>query len=111
MGEFVVISVGMGWYFFFVIEFLKVSVELGGIVFLFNIFRELLVIFLIFIIVKKIGLFEFVFVVGVIVMDLVLLIINKSNFVEIFIILFYIGFVILIVVLILILILVNIFLL
>ena len=111
MGESVAISAGMGWYSFSAIELSKVSVELGGIAFLSNIFRELLAIFLIPIIAKKIGSFESVSVAGATAMDSVLPIINRSNPAEISIISFYSGLVISIVVPILIPILVNIFLL
>ena len=109
IGESVAISAGMGWYSFSAIELSKVSVELGGIAFLSNIFRELLAIFLIPIIAKKIGSFESVSVAGATAMDSVLPIINKSNPAEISIISFYSGLVISIVVPILIPILVNIF--
>ena len=109
IGESVAISAGMGWYSFSAIELSKVSVELGGIAFLSNIFRELLAIFLIPIIAKKIGSFESVSVVGATAMDSVLPIINKSNPAEISIISFYSGLIISIVVPILIPILVNIF--
>ncbi|WP_454953106.1 lysine exporter LysO family protein [Fusobacterium hwasookii] len=109
VGESVAISAGMGWYSFSAIELSKVSVELGGIAFLANIFRELLAIFFIPVIAKKIGSFESVSVAGATAMDSVLPIINKSNPAEISIISFYSGLVISIVVPILIPILVNIF--
>ena len=109
MGESVAISAGMGWYSFSAIELSKVSIELGGIAFLSNIFRELLAIFSIPIIAKKIGSFESVSVAGATAMDSVLPIINKSNPAEISIISFYSGLVISIIVPILIPILVNIF--
>ena len=109
MGESVAISAGMGWYSFSAIELSKVSVELVGIAFLSNIFRELLAIFLIPIIAKKIGSLESVSVAGATAMDSVLPIINKSNPAEISIISFYSGLVISIIVPILIPILVNIF--
>ena len=100
----------MGWYYFFCYwTFQKLSVELGGIAFLSNIFRELLAIFLIPVIAKKIGSFESVSVAGATAMDSVLPIINKSNPAEISIISFYSGLVISIIVPILIPILVNIF--
>ena len=111
IGESVAISAGMGWYSFSAIELSKVSVELGGIAFLSNIFRELLAIFLIPVIAKKIGSFESVSVAGATAMDSVLPIINRSNPAEISIISFYSGLVISIIVPILIPILVNIFLL
>ena len=111
VGESVAISAGMGWYSFSAIELSKVSIELGGIAFLSNIFRELLAIFLIPIIAKKIGSFESVSVAGATAMDSVLPIINRSNPAEISIISFYSGLVISIIVPILIPILVNIFLL
>ena len=109
MGESVAISAGMGWYSFSAIELSKVSVELGGIAFLSNIFRELLAIFFIPIIAKKIGPFESISVAGATAMDSVLPIINRSNPAEISIISFYSGLVISIIVPILIPILVNIF--
>ena len=109
VGESVAISAGMGWYSFSAIELSKVSVELGGIAFLSNIFRELLAIFLIPIIAKKIGSFESVSVAGATAMDSVLPIINRSNPAKISIISFYSGLVISIIVPILIPILVNIF--
>ena len=109
VGESVAISAGMGWYSFSAIELSKVSVELGGIAFLANIFRELLAIFFIPVIAKKIGSFESVSVAGATAMDSVLPIINKSNPAEISIISFYSGLIISIVVPILIPILVNIF--
>ena len=109
VGESVAISAGMGWYSFSAIQLSKISVELGGIAFLSNIFRELLAIFLIPIIAKKIGSFESVSVAGATAMDSVLPIINRSNPAEISIISFYSGLVISIVVPILIPILVNIF--
>ena len=109
VGESVAISAGMGWYSFSAIELSKISVELGGIAFLSNIFRELLAIFLIPIIAKKIGSFESVSVAGATAMDSVLPIINRSNPAEISIISFYSGLVISIIVPILIPILVNIF--
>ena len=98
MGESVAISAGMGWYSFSAIELSTVSVELGGIAFLSNIFRELLAIFLIPVIAKKIGSFESVSVAGATAMDSVLPIINRSNPAEISIISFYSGLVISIVV-------------
>ena len=94
IGESVAISAGMGWYSFSAIELSKVSVELGGIAFLSNIFRELLAIFLIPIIAKKIGSFESVSVAGATAMDSVIPIINKSNHAEISIISIYSGLVI-----------------
>ena len=109
IGESVAISAGMGWYSFSAIELSKVSVELGGIAFLSNIFRELLAIFLIPVIAKKIGSFESISVAGATAMDSVLPIINRSNPAEISIISFYSGLVISIIVPILIPILVNIF--
>ena len=109
VGESVAISAGMGWYSFSAIELSKVSVELGGIAFLSNIFRELLAIFLIPVIAKKIGSFESVSVAGATAMDSVLPIINRSNPAEISIISFYSGLVISIIVPSLIPILVNIF--
>ena len=109
VGESVAISAGMGWYSFSAIELSKISVELGGIAFLSNIFRELLAIFLIPIIAKKIGSFESVSVAGATAMDSVLPIINRSNPAKISIISFYSGLVISIIVPILIPILVNIF--
>lgn len=109
VGESVAISAGMGWYSFSAIELSKVSVELGGIAFLSNIFRELLAIFLIPVIAKKIGSLESVSVAGATAMDSVLPIINRSNPAEISIISFYSGLVISVVVPILIPILVNIF--
>ena len=109
IGESVAVSAGMGWYSFSAIELSKVSIELGGIAFLSNIFRELLAIFLIPIIAKKIGSFESVSVAGATAMDSVLPIINKSNPAEISIISFYSGLVISIIVPILIPLLVNIF--
>ena len=109
VGESVAISAGMGWYSFSAIELSKISVELGGIAFLSNIFRELLAIFLIPVIAKKIGSFESVSVAGATAMDSVLPIINRSNPAEISIISFYSGLVISIIVPILIPILVNIF--
>lgn len=109
VGEAVAISAGMGWYSFSAIELSKVSVELGGIAFLSNIFRELLAIFLIPVIAKKIGSFESVSVAGATAMDSVLPIINRSNPAEISIISFYSGLLISIIVPILIPILVNIF--
>ena len=111
VGESIAISAGMGWYSFSAIELSKVSIELGGIAFLSNIFREWLAIFLIPIIAKKIGSFESVSVAGATAMDSVLPIINRSNPAEISIISFYSGLVISIIVPILIPILVNIFLL
>ena len=98
IGESVAISAGMGWYSFSAIELSKVSVELGGIAFLSNIFRELLAIFLIPIIAKKLGSFESVSIAGATAMDSVLPIINKNNPAEISIISFYSGLVISIVV-------------
>ena len=109
IGEAVAISAGMGWYSFSAIELSKVSVEWGGIAFLSNIFRELLAIFLIPVIAKKIGSFESISVAGATAMDSVLPIINRSNPAEISIISFYSGLVISIIVPILIPILVNIF--
>ncbi|WP_427170279.1 lysine exporter LysO family protein [Fusobacterium nucleatum] len=109
IGESVAISAGMGWYSFSAIELSKVSVELGGIAFLSNIFRELLAIFFIPVIAKKIGSLESVSVAGATAMDSVLPIINRSNPAEISIISFYSGLVISIIVPILIPILVNIF--
>ena len=109
MSETIAVSAGMGWYSFSAIELSKVSVELGGIAFLSNIFRELLAIFLIPVIAKKIGSFESVSVAGATAMDSVLPIINRSNPAEISIISFYSGLVISIIVPILIPILVNIF--
>ena len=109
MPETIVVSAGMGWYSFSAIELSKVSVELGGIAFLSNIFRELLAIIFIPIIAKKVGALESVSVAGATAMDSVLPIINRSTSAEISIISFYSGLVISIVVPILIPILVNIF--
>ena len=109
MAETIAISAGMGWYSFSAIELSKVSVELGGIAFLSNIFRELLAIIFIPIIAKKVGALESVSVAGATAMDSVLPIINRSTSAEISIISFYSGLVISIVVPILIPILVNIF--
>ena len=109
MPETIAVSAGMGWYSFSAIELSKVSVELGGIAFLSNIFRELLAILFIPIIAKKVGALESVSVAGATAMDSVLPIINRSTSAEISIISFYSGLVISIVVPILIPILVNIF--
>lgn len=109
MSETIAVSAGMGWYSFSAIELSKVSVELGGIAFLSNIFRELLAIIFIPIIAKKVGALESVSVAGATAMDSVLPIINRSTSAEISIISFYSGLVISIVVPILIPILVNIF--
>ena len=109
MPETIAVSAGMGWYSFSAIELSKVSVELGGIAFLSNIFRELLAIIFIPIIAKKVGALESVSVAGATAMDSVLPIINRSTSAEISIISFYTGLVISIVVPILIPILVNIF--
>ncbi len=89
MGESVAIASGMGWYSFSAIELSKVSVELGGIAFLSNIFRELLAIFLIPFVAKKIGAFESVGIAGATAMDTVLPVINKNNPAEISIVSFY----------------------
>lgn len=94
LGESVAVSSGMGWYSFSAIELSKVSVELGGIAFLANIFRELLAIFMIPFIAKKIGAFESVSIAGATAMDSVLPVINKSNTAEISIVAFYSGLVI-----------------
>ncbi len=94
LGEAVAVSSGMGWYSFSAIELSKVSVELGGIAFLSNIFRELLAIFIIPFVAKKIGAFESVSVAGATAMDSVLPVINKSNTAEISVISFYSGLVI-----------------
>lgn len=94
LGEAVAVSSGMGWYSFSAIELSKVSVELGGIAFLSNIFRELLAIFTIPFVAKKIGAFESVSVAGATAMDSVLPVINKSNTAEISIVSFYSGLVI-----------------
>lgn len=94
LGESVAVSSGMGWYSFSAIELSKVSVELGGIAFLSNIFRELLAIFIIPFVAKKIGSFESVSVAGATAMDSVLPVINRSNPAEISIVAFYCGLVI-----------------
>lgn len=94
LGESVAIASGMGWYSFSAIELSKVSVELGGIAFLSNIFRELLAIFLIPFVAKKIGAFESVGIAGATAMDTVLPVINKNNPAEISIVSFYSGLVI-----------------
>lgn len=94
LGEAVAVSSGMGWYSFSAIELSKVNVELGGIAFLSNIFRELLAIFLIPFIAKKIGAFESVSVAGATAMDSVLPVINRSNSAEISIVAFYSGLII-----------------
>lgn len=94
LGEAVAISSGMGWYSFSAIELSKVSVELGGIAFLSNIFRELLAIIFIPFVAKKIGSLESVAIAGATSMDSVLPIINKNNPSEISIISFYSGLVI-----------------
>lgn len=94
LGEAVAVSSGMGWYSFSAIELSKVSVELGGIAFLSNIFRELLAILTIPFIAKKIGAFESISVAGATAMDSVLPVINKSNTAEISIVSFYSGLVI-----------------
>lgn len=94
LGEAVAISSGMGWYSFSAIELSKVSIELGGIAFLSNIFRELLAIFLIPFVAKKVGAFESVAIAGATAMDSVLPVINRSNPAEISIISFYSGLVI-----------------
>lgn len=94
LGEAIAVSSGMGWYSFSAIELSKVNVELGGIAFLSNIFRELLAIFLIPFIAKKIGAFESVSVAGATAMDSVLPVINRSNSAEISIVAFYSGLII-----------------
>lgn len=94
LGESIAVSSGMGWYSFSAIELSKVSVELGGIAFLANIFRELLAIFMIPFVAKKIGAFESVSIAGATAMDSVLPVINKSNTAEISIVAFYSGLVI-----------------
>lgn len=94
LGEAVAVSSGMGWYSFSAIELSKVSVELGGIAFLSNIFRELLAILTIPFIAKRIGAFESVSVAGATAMDSVLPVINKNNTAEISIVSFYSGLVI-----------------
>lgn len=109
IGESVAISSGMGWYSFSAIELSKISIELGGIAFLSNIFRELLSIFLIPIIAKKIGSLESVSVAGATAMDSVLPIITRNNPIEISIISFYSGLIISMIVPILIPLLINIF--
>lgn len=94
LGESVAVSSGMGWYSFSAIELSKVNVELGGIAFLSNIFRELLAILIIPLVSKKIGAFESVSVAGATAMDSVLPVINRSNTAEISIVAFYSGLVI-----------------
>lgn len=94
LGESIAVSSGMGWYSFSAIELSKVSVELGGIAFLSNIFRELLAILIIPLVSKKIGAFESVSVAGATAMDSVLPVINRSNTAEISIVAFYSGLVI-----------------
>ncbi|MBQ3437780.1 MAG: lysine exporter LysO family protein [Fusobacterium sp.] len=94
LAESVAVSSGLGWYSFSAIELSKVSVELGGIAFLSNIFRELLAIMFIPFVAKKIGAFESVAIAGATAMDSVLPIINKSNTSEISIVAFYSGLVI-----------------
>lgn len=94
LGESVAISSGMGWYSFSAIELSKVSAELGGIAFLSNIFRELLAIFMIPFVAKKIGAFESVGIAGATAMDTVLPIINRNNPAEISVVSFYSGVVI-----------------
>lgn len=94
LGESIAVSSGMGWYSFSAIELSKVSVELGGIAFLANIFRELLAIFMIPFVAKKIGAFESVSIAGATAMDSVLPVINRSNTAEISIVAFYSGLVI-----------------
>lgn len=94
VGESVAVSSGMGWYSFSAIELSKVSVELGGIAFLSNIFRELIAILMIPVVAKKLGAFESVSVAGATAMDSVLPVINRSNTAEISIVAFYSGLVI-----------------
>ncbi len=92
--EGIAIASGMGWYSFSAIELSKVSAELGGVAFLSNIFRELLAIFLIPFVAKRIGAFESVGIAGATAMDSVLPVINRNNPPEISIISFYSGLVI-----------------
>lgn len=94
LGESMAVASGMGWYSFSAIELSKINAELGGTAFLSNIFRELLAIFLIPFIAKKIGSLESVSIAGATSMDSVLPVINKNNPPEISIISFYNGLVI-----------------
>lgn len=98
LGESIAVSSGMGWYSFSAIELAKIDAHLGGVAFLSNVFRELLAIFSIPFIAKKIGSYESVATAGATAMDSVLPVINRSNPADVSIISFYSGLVITIIV-------------
>ncbi|MGL4688391.1 MAG: lysine exporter LysO family protein [Fusobacteriaceae bacterium] len=76
-GESVTVGAGLGWYSLSAIEISKVSPSLGSVAFLTNVFRELMAIFSIPFIAKRIGYFEAISSAGAPAMDTVLPIINK----------------------------------
>lgn len=77
LGEAVTVSSGMGWYSLSAIKIGKVDAALGSVAFLSNVFRELLAIFIIPFVAKRIGHLEAVATGGAPAMDTLLPIINK----------------------------------
>jgi len=94
IGEGLAIASGMGWYSFSSIVLSKIDISIGSIAFMTNVFRELLAIFLIPIVSKKIGSLEAISLAGAPSMDSALPVINKYNSSENTIISFYSGFII-----------------
>lgn len=91
LGESLAVSSGLGWYSLSAIELSKISTELGSIAFLSNVFRELLAIFSIPLVAKKIGAFESISTGGATVMDTLLPVINKNNSSDISVVSFFTG--------------------
>ncbi|MGL4999338.1 MAG: lysine exporter LysO family protein [Cetobacterium sp.] len=91
IGECLAISSGLGWYSLSAIELSKISIELGSVAFLSNVFREVIAILIIPIVAKHIGSFESISVAGATAMDTLLPIINKSNSSDISIVSFFSG--------------------
>lgn len=91
LGEAVTASSGMGWYSLSAIEISKVSASLGSIAFLSNVFRELLAIFMIPLIAKRIGHFETIAAGAAPSMDTLLPIINKYTSSDCAVLSFFVG--------------------
>lgn len=77
LGEAMTVSSGLGWYSLSAIKIGKVNASLGSIAFLSNVFRELLAIFIIPFVAKRVGHLEAVATGGAPAMDTLLPIINR----------------------------------
>ncbi|MGL4392406.1 MAG: lysine exporter LysO family protein [Fusobacteriaceae bacterium] len=94
IGEVFAVASGFGWYSFSAVEIAKRNPELGSLAFLVNVFRELISIFMIPFVAKKIGDFEAVSLAGAPAMDVTLPIIDKYTNSDIAGVSFFTGFII-----------------